>query len=158
MNNERYPFQITEYYSPGLNSLKRVYTQHPKFSGNERLIYELLFDYWNPDHGYAFPTISQLAIDSGLGESTVKRSIAKLKELDLLEVRGSDVASNNVYIVKKPVTTIEELVAKFPEVEAHMEQRVASIKGREASDRQRLKDSAKKPKEVAQVAADDFDW
>lgn len=157
MNNEKYPFQITEYYSPGLNSLKRVYTQHPKFSGNERLIYELLFDHWNPAQGYAWPTISQLSVESGLGESTVKRCIAKLKELDLIDVRESAVSNNNTYIVKPPVRTIEELVAKFPEIKARVEKRVAGVKGREASDKERLRDSARKPKD-AEIPSVEFEW
>ena len=72
---KKYPFNITEYYSPGLNSLKRIYTQHPKFNGNVRLIYELLFDHWNAEYGYAFPDQWQLAIDSGMSVSPVGRHL-----------------------------------------------------------------------------------
>lgn len=142
----KYPFEITEYYSPALNSLKRIYTQHPDFNGNVRLIYELLFDHFNPNYGYAWPTIPQLAIESGLGESTVKRCIATLVKLELIKKQPSSVANNNVYVPLKPVTTIEELIAKFPEVKPHMETRIARIKEREATDKQRL--GAKKQTEV----------
>jgi DNA-binding transcriptional regulator YhcF (GntR family) len=135
---KEYPFKITEYYSPGLNSLKRIYTQHPDFNGNVRLIYELLFDHWNPDYGYAFPTIWQLAEESGLGEATVKRCIKTLEKLDLIEKRRSSVAQNNIYIVKKPVRTIEELKAKFPEVEPYMNERIAKIKASEAASKARF--------------------
>src|SRR5699024_12794906 len=89
MEEKKYPFEITEYYSVGLNSLKRIYTQHPKFNGNTRLIYELLLDYWNADYGYAFPDQWQLAIDSGMSVSTVGRSISVLKELDLIRTEKS---------------------------------------------------------------------
>lgn len=153
MENAKYPFQIDEYYSPGLNSLKRIYTQHPDFNGNTRLIYELLFDHWNAKYEYAFPTVPQLAVESGLSESTVKRCIAVLVKLELIEKKPSQVAQNNVYIVKKPVTSIEQFIDKFPEVEAHMQQRIAKIKEREASDKARL--GAKK---VAVDSVEDIEW
>lgn len=142
-----YPIKINEYYSPGLNSLKRVYTQHPKFNGNVRLIYELLFDYWNEDYGYAFPTIWQLSEDSGQGESTVKRCIQTLVELDLIEKRKSPIANaqNNIYIVKKPVTTVKELIAKFPEIEEAVNKRIAGIRASEAESKARLAKTKKKP-------------
>lgn len=139
----KFPFQISEYYSPGLNSLKRIYTQHPDFNGNVRLIYELLFDFWNPQYGYAFPTIWQLAEESGMGEATVKRCVSTLVELDLIEKKKSSVAQNNVYFIKKPVTTIEELIAKFPEVEEYRNKRLATIKASEESSKARF--AKKKP-------------
>jgi DNA-binding MarR family transcriptional regulator len=141
--NKKYPYEIKEYYSPGLNSLKRIYTQHPDFNGNVRLIYELLFDLWNPDYGYAFPTIWQLSTESGLSEATVKRCIKTLIKLDLIEKRRSSVAQNNVYIVKKPVKTVEELIAKFPEVEAYRNERLAKIKASEEASKARF--AKKKP-------------
>ncbi|WML30243.1 hypothetical protein RCG24_20565 [Neobacillus sp. OS1-32] len=140
---KEYPFKISEYYSPGLNSLKRIYTQHPDFNGNVRLIYELLFDNWNSDYGYAFPNIWKLAEESGLGEATVKRCIKTLVKLDLVEKKKSTVAQNNVYILKKPVTTIEELKAKFPEVEPYMKERLAKIRASEAASKARF--AKKKP-------------
>ncbi|WP_071460753.1 helix-turn-helix domain-containing protein [Bacillus massilinigeriensis] len=150
--DKKYPFKIEEYYSPGLTSLKRVYTQHPKFNGNVRLIYELLFDYWNPNYGYAFPTLWQLSADSGLGEATVERCIKVLIQLDLIEKKRSSVAQNNVYFIKKPVATIEELIAKFPEVEEHYEKRRDYIKSREETSKARLKN--KKP-DAANVKAEE---
>jgi DNA-binding MarR family transcriptional regulator len=142
---KKYPFRISEYYSPGLNSLKRVYTQHPDFNGNVRLIYELLFDFWNPDYGYAFPTIWQLSAESGLGEATVKRCIQTLVKLDLIEKKRSSVAQNNVYIIKKPVKKIEELIAKFPEVEEYQKKRLAVIKASEETSKARFASTKKKP-------------
>lgn len=129
MYYKKYPFLIDEYYSPSLNSLKRIYTQHPKFNGNVRLIYELLYDYWHPAYGYAFPDQWQLAIDSGLSLSSVKRCIKILEELDLIEVKKSPAGKkNNVYLIKKPVTTLEEFYKKFPEIEEESKERVEKIK------------------------------
>lgn len=139
-----YPFEIDEYYSPGLNSLKRIYTQHPKFNGNVRLIYELLLDYWNPEYGYAFPDQWQLAIESGLSLSTVKRSITVLKELDLIEVKNSPLSKrNNVYYVKKPVTTIEEFYEKFPEIVEESKERIAKLKAEKEKDMEKLDEREK---------------
>src|SRR5699024_1303088 len=128
MEEKKYPFEITEYYSVGLNSLKRIYTQHPKFNGNTRLIYELLLDYWNADYGYAFPDQWQLAIDSGMSVSTVGRSISVLKELDLIRTEKSPIGrGNNVYYIYKPVDTIEECYEKFPDIKEQAEKRIAKI-------------------------------
>lgn len=148
--NKKYPFDIDEYYSPGLTSLKRIYTQHPKFNGNVRLIYDLLFDYWNPNYGYAFPTLWQLSADSGLSEATVERCIKVLITLELIEKKRSSVAQNNVYFIKKPVGTIDEFIAKFPEVKEYRQQRLDYIKSREELSKSRLKN--KKP-DAANVKA-----
>lgn len=158
MNAKEYPFDITEYYTPALNSLKRIYTQHPDFNGNVRLIYDLIFDYWNPDYGYAYPTISKLAEDSGLGESTVKRCINTLTALDLIEKRPSPVSTNNVYVPLKPVATIEEFIAKFPEVKPYMDERIAGIKAREAGNKRRLS-GVGNTKDVPTSGEDiDYEW
>ena len=127
-DGKNYPFKIDEYYSVGLNSLKRVYTQHPKFNGNVRLIYELLLDYWNADYGYAFPDQWELARESGQSLSSIKRNINILKDLELIEVKKSPVGKkNNVYYIKKPVTTLEEFYRKFPDIEEESKKRIAMI-------------------------------
>ncbi|WP_110928762.1 helix-turn-helix domain-containing protein [Bacillus massiliglaciei] len=137
MGENQYPYQIKEHYIPSPNSLRRIYTQHPKYNGNVLLIYELLFDYWNPNYGYAFPTIWDLARDSGLGESTVKRCIVTLVQLDLIKKERSEVANNNVYKFKRPVETVEELKKKFPEVEEHDKKRRKIIDDSEMKSRSR---------------------
>jgi DNA-binding MarR family transcriptional regulator len=138
VGEHKYPYEITEHYIPSVNSLRRIYTQHKSFNGNCLLVYELLFDYWNANYGYAFPNVWQLAADSGLGESTVKRSISTLEYLDLIKKKRSEIAANNVYVFKKPVKTIEELIAKFPEVEKHREERLAKLKASEMSSKKRF--------------------
>lgn len=144
---KEYPFEINEFYTPGLNSLKRIYTQHPKFNGNVRLIYELLFDHWNAKYGYAFPTIFELARESGVSTSTVERCINVLVELDLIKKKRSPLGNkiNNVYIIKPPVATWEEFLQKFPEVEEHMKKRIAKIDAQEEKSLSKLKGLNKKP-------------
>lgn len=124
----KYPFEIDEYYSPGLNSLKRIYTQHPKFNGNTRLIYELLFDHWNAEYGYAFPDQWELARESGQSLSSVKRNLKVLKDLGLIEIRKSPIGrKNNVYYLKKPITSLEEFYRKFPDIEKEAKERIDKI-------------------------------
>lgn len=141
MKNEakKYPYEINEYYSPGLNSLKRIYTKHPKFNGNTRLIYELIFDYWNDQYGYAFPTQYDLARDSGLSVASVKTQIKTLTQLDLLQPKKADVngRKNNVYIVKQPVRAIDEFYRKFPEVRDQAVEKLRKIDAEEQSDKSR---------------------
>lgn len=125
---QQYPFKIDEYYSPGLNSLKRIYTQHPKFNGNTRLIYELLFDHWNAEYGYAFPDQWELARESGQSLSSVKRNLKVLKDLGLIEIRKSPIGrKNNVYYLKKPITSLEEFYRKFPDIEKEAKERIVKI-------------------------------
>lgn len=138
---KKYPFEIKEdYYSPGLNSLKRLYTRHPKFNANTRLIYELLFDYWSADHGYAFPTIAQLRLDSDLSKGGVTKQIDTLVELDLVEKRPSPIGhrKNNVYIVKAPLANEKEFYARFPEAQAHFEALRERVAKEEDGDKARL--------------------
>ncbi|WP_347320047.1 helix-turn-helix domain-containing protein [Rossellomorea sp. RS05] len=141
MKNEakKYPYEINEYYSPGLNSLKRIYTKHPKFNGNTRLIYELIFDYWNDQYGYAFPTHYDLARDSGISVASVKTQIKTLTQLDLLQPKKADVngRKNNVYLVKQPVRTIDEFYRKFPEVRDQAVEKLRKIDAEEQSDKSR---------------------
>ncbi|PBB05743.1 helix-turn-helix domain-containing protein [Salimicrobium humidisoli] len=136
--NNNYPFQVDEHYALSLNSMNRVYTKHPDFKPGMKLIYELLFDYYNPHYGYAFPTIPQLERDSMLGNATVKRHLRALEKLDLIERRKSPTHGNNVYVVKKPVTTLEGLYAKFPEIQTDVEKRLEKIEAGAKSDKERL--------------------
>ena len=137
---EEYPFEITEYYSPSLNSLKRIYTQHPKFNGNTRLIYELLFDHWNAKTGYAYPTIYELARESGLSTKSVKNQIKTLIELGLIRKERTRVNGriNDVYYILPPVTTIDEFYKKFPDVKTQAEARLERINYEEKKDKERL--------------------
>ncbi|ARI78239.1 helix-turn-helix domain-containing protein [Halobacillus mangrovi] len=139
--NYNNPFIIEkgEHYIPSLSSLHRVYTQHPNFKPSTKLVYELLFDYWNPDYGYAFPTIRQLERDSGLGGSTIKRQIETLVKLDLVEKQRSRTYGNNVYRVKKPVQTLDELYAKFPEIEVEAKERFRRIDKADKAEKERRK-------------------
>lgn len=148
--NNPYIIGKGEHYTPSLNSLLRIYTQHPKFSPSVKLIYDLLFDYFNPNYGYAFPTIRQLERDSGLSESSVKRHIKTLEDLDLV-VKKRSRYGNNTYLVKKPVGTLEALYDKFPDIKVKSEKRLREIERKEIEERQR-RDGEKKPTEIPDKA------
>lgn len=143
-----YPFKIEEFYSVGLNSLKRIYTQHPKFNGDTRLIYELLLDYWNADYGYAFPTQWELSKYSVLSRTTVIKHIGILTELDLIEVKQSPVGArkNKIYYLKRPVTTLEAFYIKFPEIKEKAEERLTRIEEEEQKLQRKWAEDSKKGK------------
>lgn len=136
---KEYPYEIKEYYSPGLNSLKRIYTKHPNFNGNTRLIYELIFDHWNAKFGYAWPTLYELARESGLSISGVKTQIQTLIKLDLIAQNKADVngRKNNVYYLNRPVATLEEFFRKFPEIREKAEAKLRKIDDEERADKLR---------------------
>ncbi len=159
LKKQNYPFEIEGgvHYVPSFNALNRVYTQHPEFKANTKLIYELLFDYYNPDYGYAFPTYRQLERDSGLSISTVKRQVKVLEQLELIEI-GRSSYGNNVYVVKPPLQTIEELFAKFPEIEQKAKERLAKIEQEEEQEKSRRKKASEKGEviETEKEIQDDF--
>lgn len=137
---KEYPFSITEYYSPSLNSLKRIYTQHPKFNGNVRLVYEVLLDYWNAEYGYAFPDQWELALITGMSKSSIKNYLRVLQELELIEVGKSNIGNklNNVYYIKQPINNLDEFFKKFPEAKENYEKRVKALEAEKENDFKRL--------------------
>ncbi|GEM_PF-1647833 len=151
------PFSIEkgEHYIPSLSSLVRIYTQHPDFKPGAKLIYDLLFDYYNPAYGYAFPTIRQLERDSGLSESSVKRHIKTLEKLDLV-AKGKSKHGNNTYVVKKPVNTLEQLYKKFPHIREKSEERLREIERKESEERMR-RDGETKPQEEPEAEPQEID-
>lgn len=153
VNTNPYTIEKGEHYIPSLSSLTRVYTQHPDFKPAVKLVYDLLFDYYNPEYGYAFPTIRQLERDSGLSASSIKRHIKTLENLDLLE-KGRSKFGNNIYVVKKPVRTLDELYEKFPEIKEESEKRLQRIEEEEALEKERRDEKiTKKPAENKPVMA-----
>ncbi|WP_411953589.1 helix-turn-helix domain-containing protein [Alkalibacillus sp. S2W] len=136
-HNNPYEIKTGEHYIPSMNALNRIYSQHPDFKPATKLIYELLFDYWNPKYGYAFPTMRQLERDSGLGYSTVEQQIRTLIKLNLIEKERSAKHGNNVYYVKKPVNSLEQLYEKFPDIRDKSEERLQKIKDDEVAEKER---------------------
>src|SRR5690625_534120 len=151
-SNKEYPFEIEgDYYSPAFNSLKRIYVHHPEFNATTRLVYDLLFDYWNPEYGYAFPTHYDLARAGGISVGTVANHIKRLTELDLIEQKKSPYGNkrNNVYYIKKPINSLEEFFDRFPEARERYYENMEKVNNRELRDTGKLEsiDNVRKSEE-----------
>lgn len=152
MSEHNFPYKIEkgEHYIPSLYALTCIYTQHPKFNGNVKLIYDILFDMYNREYGYAFPTFNQLAQYSGLSVKSCKNHVKVLRELDLVEVTPSK-KNNNTYVVKKPVQTFEQFYARFPEIEAQAKERIERLKQDDKAEKERKEAAQAKPVEKRQA-------
>lgn len=101
-NYEKLPHDLHNYVELGLIS----YT--------ELGVYMKLTQFYNPEFGYAFPTISQLMIYTHIySKSTMHRSIKNLVAAGLLQ-KGKTTNGNNVYRTYKPLSK-EDLYKQVPD-------------------------------------------
>lgn len=108
------PFQGTWTAAP--NDVIRNYWVHPKFSPLCFAIYMHLLDRFNADEGYAYPTQDQIADTLLVSRQIVNARLKELEEIELIKIMKSPYGSNLVYIPLKPLKSIEEIEARFPEV------------------------------------------
>ena len=80
---------------------------------SEFVLYVKLLQLYNVDYNYAFPTITQLMIYTGIGsKATVHKSIDTLEKVGLIG-KFKSVRGNNNYVVFKPLDE-EELCESVP--------------------------------------------
>ncbi|GLV67453.1 hypothetical protein Bmyc01_61220 [Bacillus mycoides] len=100
-NFEQVPMELFDYIQLGL------------ITHTDLVIYVKLFQLYNPDYGYAFPTIERLMIDTRIkGKATVHTSIKRLCEVGLIG-KNKRRSGNNVYFVYKPLSK-QELYKRVP--------------------------------------------
>lgn len=83
------------------------YIQLDLISHTDLVIYVKLLQLYNPDYGYAFPTVTQLMIYTRIGsKSTIHNSFDNLEKVGLLK-KGKASRGNNIYVVFKPLDKAE---------------------------------------------------
>lgn len=101
-NFEQVPMELFDYIQLGL------------ITHTDLVVYMKLLQFYNPDYGYAFPTIDQLMIYTNIkGKTTVHTSIKRLGEVGLIQ-KSKGSWGNNVYVVYKPLSK-EELYNAVPD-------------------------------------------
>ncbi|GAB6437051.1 hypothetical protein bcgnr5390_23550 [Bacillus luti] len=113
-NFEQVPMELFDYIQLGL------------ITHTDLVVYVKLLQLYNPDYGYAFPTIERLMIETRLkGKATVHKSLKRLGEVGLIQ-KGKANRGNNVYVVYKPLNKTElykcvpDKVNKFKEFESKL--------------------------------------
>ncbi|MGG1607412.1 helix-turn-helix domain-containing protein [Bacillus wiedmannii] len=113
-NFEQVPMELFDYIQLGL------------ITHTDLVVYVKLLQLYNPDYGYAFPTIEKLMIETRLkGKATVHKSLKRLGEVGLIQ-KGKASWGNNTYVVYKPLSKTElykcvpDKVEQFKEFESKL--------------------------------------
>lgn len=64
-----------------------IWAKNQQLSGVDKSILLCIADRFNDERGYAWPSISRIAADTGWSSRTVSSSIARLKQAGLVETR-----------------------------------------------------------------------
>ncbi|WP_102262864.1 helix-turn-helix domain-containing protein [Mesobacillus jeotgali] len=114
------------------------YMKYRVMSGNDLNIYLFLYRYDRNGYSYAYPTINQIAVETGLSTKTVKESVKNLDRLGLIRKGKSSYHPNkNVYYIDLPLS-LDELTKQLPEkVIADYEERKANLESEAQGDKER---------------------
>lgn len=114
------PFPVKRGWTGVPNAIFKVYSKHPDVNLRAVQVYGYLLMNHNDEFGYAYPSQVKIAIDLGVSRDTIVKAIASLLKVGLIEVEFSSKFNGNQYFFPTICETIEELVAKFPEIEPHL--------------------------------------
>ncbi|MGW5979330.1 helix-turn-helix domain-containing protein [Bacillus mycoides] len=113
-NFEQVPMELFDYIQLGL------------ITHTDLVVYVKLLQLYNPDYGYAFPTIERLMIATRVGgKATIHNSLKRLGEVGLIQKSKAN-RGNNVYVVYKPLNKTElykcvpDKVDQFKEFESKL--------------------------------------
>ncbi|MEK4743879.1 helix-turn-helix domain-containing protein [Bacillus sp. FSL R9-9481] len=94
-NFEQVPMELFDYIQLGL------------ITHTDLVVYVKLLQLYNPKHGYAYPTIEKLMIETHIkGKATVHNSLKRLGKAGLIQ-KGKASWGNNTYVVYKPLSKTE---------------------------------------------------
>jgi predicted transcriptional regulator len=113
-NYEKVPMEVFDYIQLGL------------ITHTDLAVYMKLYQYYNEEIGYAYPTVAQLMIQTNIkGKATITNSFEKLERVGLIQ-RGKGNRGNNIYVVYKPLDKAElyecvpDKVVKFKKRESEL--------------------------------------
>ncbi|MCQ6521710.1 MULTISPECIES: helix-turn-helix domain-containing protein [Bacillus] len=102
------------------------YIQLGLITHTDLVVYMKLLRRYNHEHGYAFPTIERIMIETHIkGKATVHNSLKRLGEVGLIQ-KSKASWGNNTYVVYKPLsktelyTHVPDKVTKFKEFESKL--------------------------------------
>lgn len=123
---EQVPAELFDYIQLGL------------ITHTDMVIYIKLLQLYNPNYGYAFPTIDQLRSYTRTGsKATIHGSIRRLCEVGLIK-KDKTSMGNNIYVVYKPLDTVD-LYNAVPEKVEQFEEFDSKITKVSTDDKERYK-------------------
>lgn len=105
--NKQKPNEGGKHFIP-LPSNSRHYVHHDRINADKLFLYALIIDHYNPEYGYAFPSIEKLAVKYGKAPDTTSGHIDDLKEVGLI-----DFPEKGYYIPLVPLGE-DEFFTAFP--------------------------------------------
>jgi predicted transcriptional regulator len=125
-NFEQVPHSIFNYLALGL------------ISGNDLAVYIMLLKNDNNQKLYAYPTVNQLAIWTGINPRTVKAATKKLELVGLVrKEKAPGYANKNRYYVNLPHEN-EVLEKIVPELKAELDLKISKLEKEAENDKQRI--------------------
>ncbi|MFF2290481.1 helix-turn-helix domain-containing protein [Peribacillus butanolivorans] len=113
------------------------YVQLDLISHTDLVVYMKLYQYYNVEIGYAYPTIPQLMFLTGIGgKSTIHKSLKNLETVGLIQ-RGKTLKGNNIYVVYKPLDTAE-LYESVPDKVVKLRERETDLVAMAENDKERF--------------------
>jgi hypothetical protein len=91
-----------------------AYVYLPEYKAELSVLYGIIAEYYNPDHGYAWPSIARLSLDYGKSERTTSEHLRILAKYGLIFKRRTQMG--NRYVPLMPLNK-DQLYAKYPEAE-----------------------------------------
>lgn len=120
MQSKAVPFAVKRGWVGIPNAIYTVYSKHPDVNLRAIQVYGFLLMNHNDKFGYAYPSQVQIAVALGVSRDTIVKAVASLLKVGLIDVEFSSKYNGNQYTFPTICETIEELVAKFPEIKPHL--------------------------------------
>ncbi|SDW23355.1 hypothetical protein SAMN05518848_101737 [Paenibacillus sp. PDC88] len=117
-------------------ALRTLYLNLPDFNNNHIAVYDVLLHYLKC--GYAWPSMGDIQMEAGVGETTATSAIKTLRKYELIKSFLPN-GKSRTYSVKVPIDDPDVFYAKYPEALAEREKRSQIIRERSSrtSHRQR---------------------
>ncbi|TVX77812.1 transcriptional regulator [Peribacillus simplex] len=124
-NYEKVPMEVFDYIQLDL------------ISHTDLVVYMKLYQYYNVEIGYAYPTIPQLMFLTNVGgKSTIHKSLKNLEIVGLIQ-KGKTLKGNNIYVVYKPLDKAE-LYECVPEKVVKLRERETDLVAMAENDKERF--------------------
>lgn len=107
-------------------------------SSNDLNVYLFLLKHDNDKHGYAYPSVPYISIETGIGEKTVKKCTNNLEQVGLIRKgKYGNHPNKNIYFVDLPLSE-EALFGQVPNLVENYKLKKNKVECNAANDKSRL--------------------
>jgi DNA-binding transcriptional ArsR family regulator len=130
--NKLTPSEDEKYFIP-LPSDARHYIHHPQMSAAKLFLYALIIDYYNPQDGFAYPSIETLSVKYGKAPDTTSGHLDDLKAVGLV-----DFPEKGYYVPLVPLPE-QEFYSAFPDAWKNYQTSIKRSDERRAEAKERMR-------------------